>query len=232
SAGLIALGIDEGDQLVAVKITDGTKDIMIATKSGISIRFPESDVRSMGRAAYGVKGITLEDGDEVVGADVVENGTAIMTVTENGYGKRTMESEYRSQSRGGKGVYDIKTSERNGQVSGIVQVKDEDEVMLLTNGGMLIRLKVNEVSVIGRNTQGVRLISLESENEKVTAISKLPEVTGEAEVEGGGEVEIDQVKLGGPSATDSNASADNVPGDTGDIPEPGETPDGTPEDEE
>ncbi|HYR56115.1 MAG TPA: DNA gyrase subunit A [Myxococcaceae bacterium] len=175
SAGIIALSIEDGDSLVAVKITDGTKDILLSTASGMSIRFAESEVRSMGRAAYGVKGITLDPGDEVVGADVVEKGSTILTVTENGYGKRTEEAEYRLQGRGGKGVIDIKTTERNGRVIGLVQVKDSDQVMLVTNSGMLIRMKVKEISVIGRNTQGVRLITLESAGDKVTAISKLPE---------------------------------------------------------
>ncbi|HEX8437191.1 DNA gyrase subunit A [Archangium sp.] len=175
SSGIIALGIDEGDELVAVKITDGTKDVLLSTASGMSIRFPESEVRSMGRQAYGVKGITLEDGDEVVGADVVEKDTTILTVTENGYGKRTEEGEYRQQGRGGKGIIDIKATERNGKVVGLLQVTDKDEVMLVTNGGMLIRMKAKEISVIGRNTQGVRLIALESAEEKVTGISKLPE---------------------------------------------------------
>jgi len=181
SAGIIALSIEDGDSLVAVKITDGSKDILLSTANGMSIRFPESEVRSMGRAAYGVKGITLEPGDEVVGADVVEKGSTILTVTENGYGKRTEESEYRVQGRGGKGVIDIKTTERNGRVIGLVQVKDSDQVMLVTNGGMLIRMKVREISVIGRNTQGVRLIALEDANEKVTGISKLPESETEDE---------------------------------------------------
>ncbi len=175
ASGIIALSIEDGDSLVAVKITDGTKDILLSTAEGMSIRFPESEVRSMGRAAYGVKGITLGPGDEVVGADVVEKGTTILTVTANGYGKRTEESEYRVQGRGGKGVIDIKTTDRNGRVVGLVQVRDQDGVMLVTNGGMLIRMRVKEISVIGRNTQGVRLISLESAQEKVTGISKLPE---------------------------------------------------------
>ncbi|MCK8498891.1 DNA gyrase subunit A [Myxococcus fulvus] len=175
SSGIIALGIDEGDELVAVMITDGSKDILLSTASGMSIRFPESEVRSMGRQAFGVKGITLEEGDEVVGAVVVENESAILTVTENGYGKRTEEAEYRQQGRGGKGIIDIKTTERNGKVVSVVQVKESDEVMLVTNGGMLIRMKVKEISVIGRNTQGVRLIALENDQEKVMALSKLPE---------------------------------------------------------
>jgi DNA gyrase subunit A len=185
SSGIIALGIDDGDELVAVKITDGTKDLLLSTATGMSIRFPESEVRSMGRQAYGVKGITLEDGDEVVGADVVEKDTTILTVTENGYGKRTEEAEYRQQGRGGKGIIDIKTTDRNGKVVGLLQVTDKDEVMLVTNGGMLIRMKAKEISVIGRNTQGVRLIALESADEKVTGISKLPESQEEPEENGG-----------------------------------------------
>jgi len=201
SAGIIALGIDEGDELVSVKITDGSKDILLSTATGMSIRFPESEVRSMGRTAYGVKGITLEDGDEVVGADLVEKDTTVLTVTENGYGKRTQETEYRQQGRGGKGVIDIKTTDRNGKVAGIVQVRDSDEVMIVTNGGMLIRMKVNEISVIGRNTQGVRLITLESTDEKVTGISKLPEVTGEAEGEGGAVVGVEGAAAESPEGT-------------------------------
>ncbi len=202
ASGLIALGIDEGDSLVAVKITDGTKDVLLSTAQGMSIRFSEDQVRSMGRAAYGVKGITLEEGDEVVGADVVEKDTTILTVTENGYGKRTLESEYRVQGRGGKGIIDIKTTERNGPVVGLVQVKDDDQVMLVTNGGMLIRMKVNEISVIGRNTQGVRLISMESTSEKVSGISKLPEMAAEAEVAEGVEPgsELEELKRATPEA--------------------------------
>jgi len=187
SAGIIALGVDDGDSLVAVFITDGTKDVLLSTAQGMSIRFAESEVRSMGRQAYGVKGITLEQGDEVVGADVVEPGTTILTVTANGYGKRTEEAEYRVQGRGGKGIIDIKTTERNGDVVGLAQVKDRDEVMLVTNGGMLIRIKVHDISVIGRNTQGVRLISLESAGEKVSSISKLPESSDENGDGGNGE---------------------------------------------
>ncbi len=176
--GIAAIGVEDGDVVVSVQITDGTKDVLISTASGMSIRFPEEEVRSMGRAAYGVKGITLDEGDEVVSAELVEKATTILTVTENGYGKRTQEDEYRVQGRGGKGVIDIKTTDRNGRVVGAVQVRDEDQVMIVTNGGMLIRMKVKEISVIGRNTQGVRLISLEAANEKVVGISRLPEAAG------------------------------------------------------
>jgi DNA gyrase subunit A len=184
ASGLLALGIDDGDALVAVQITDGTKDVLISTALGMSIRFAEEEVRSMGRAAFGVKGITLDEGDDVVSAEVVEKGATILTVTENGYGKRTEEAEYRTQGRGGKGIIDIKTTDRNGRVVGAVQVKDDDEVMIVTNGGMLIRMKVNEISVIGRNTQGVRLISLENADEKVVGISRLPEIAA-GDIEGG-----------------------------------------------
>ncbi|WP_225408369.1 DNA gyrase subunit A [Stigmatella hybrida] len=205
-SGIIALGIEEGDELVAVKITDGSKDILLSTAQGMSIRFPEEEVRSMGRQAYGVKGITLVDGDEVVGADVVEKDATILTVTENGYGKRTQETEYRVQGRGGKGIIDIKTTERNGKVVGLVQVKDADEVLLVTNGGMLIRMRAREISVIGRNTQGVRLIALENGSEKVTGISKLPESSTDSEevLEGEGEGEA-------PVAGEPEAQAPGAP---------------------
>jgi len=181
SSGIIALGIDEGDSLVAVKLTDGTKDVLLSTAQGLSIRFAETDVRSMGRVAYGVKGITLAEGDEVVGAEVVEKGATLLTVTERGFGKRTKESEYRVQGRGGKGIIDIKTTTRNGQVVGLIQVKEEEEIMLMTNAGTLIRMAAKEISVIGRNTQGVRLIALENEEEKVAGISRLPDIAEEAD---------------------------------------------------
>ncbi len=215
SAGLIALGIEDGDSLVAVKITDGTKDVLLSTAQGMSIRIAESEVRSMGRAAYGVKGITLEEGDWVVGADVVEPGTTILTVTENGYGKRTLEEEYRSQGRGGKGLIDIKTTDRNGRVVGIVQVKDTDEVMIVTNGGMLIRMKVNEISVIGRNTQGVRLISLESTDEKVAGISRLPESALEDEGGEGGEKPLNEPPAGADNGSEGGGGSEGGEGGNG-----------------
>ena len=191
SSGLKALGIDDGDALVAVKITDGTKDVLISTAQGMSIRFNETEVRSMGRAAFGVKGITLDDGDGVVSAEVVEKGTTLLTVSENGFGKRTLEEEYRVQGRGGKGIIDIKTTERNGRVIGAVQVKDDDEVMLVTSGGVLIRMGVKEISVIGRNTQGVRLITLDDASQKVVGISHLPKEEGVVEVPEGGAASIE-----------------------------------------
>ncbi|WP_257462359.1 DNA gyrase subunit A [Archangium lipolyticum] len=215
SSGIRALGIEEGDELVAVKITDGSKDILLSTANGMSIRFPETEVRSMGRDAYGVKGITLEDGDEVVGADLVEKDTTVLTVTENGYGKRTEEGEYRQQGRGGKGIIDIKATERNGKVVGLLQVTDKDEVMLVTNGGMLIRMKAKEISVIGRNTQGVRLIALESAEEKVTGISKLPESEDEGEENGGEAVEASAPSEPTESSAEAPATEESESSDSG-----------------
>ena len=211
SSGIIALGIDEGDSLVAVKLTDGTKDVLLSTAQGLSIRFSEEDVRSMGRIAYGVKGITLSEGDEVVGAEVVEKGATLLTVTERGFGKRTEEAEYRTQGRGGKGIIDIKTTARNGQVVGLIQVKEEDEIMLMTNAGTLIRMAAKEISVIGRNTQGVRLIALETEEEKVVGVSRLPEIAEEAvgaDTEGNGAPEdmADEGTEGEAEAVDTSST--------------------------
>ena len=229
SAGIIALGIEDGDSLVAVRITDGSRDILLSTAQGMSIRFPEAEVRSMGRTAFGVKGITLEKDDEVVGADVVEPGTAILTVTENGYGKRTEEAEYRVQGRGGKGIIDIKTTERNGLVVAAVPVRERDQIMLVTSGGMLIRMKVEDISVIGRNTQGVRLITLEDAGEKVTGLSRLPEetdTTGGAE-ERAGEGEPDaSAEEAGPAAEGQTEAEDT--GDNGGSEEEDEDVDGEP----
>jgi DNA gyrase subunit A len=187
-SGIIALGIEDGDVLVSVLLTDGTKDLLLSTKQGMSIWFKEEEVRLMGRSAHGVKGITLEENDEVVAAEEIETGKTLLTVTENGYGKRTEASEYRVQGRGGKGIIDIKTTDRNGSVVGVAQVSDSDQIVIITNKGMLIRTPVKEVSVIGRNTQGVRLITLESAEEKVSGIARVAENDqDEGEGEAGGE---------------------------------------------
>ncbi|MHB8418952.1 MAG: DNA gyrase subunit A [Myxococcales bacterium] len=183
-SGLIALGIEDGDALVAARLTDGTKDLLLTTRQGMSIRFKEDEIRAMGRSAYGVKGITLEEGDVVVSAEVVEAGASILSVTENGYGKRTEEAEYRLQGRGGKGIITIKTTERNGGVVAAVQVHEQDNVMVITNKGMLIRMPAKDISVIGRNTQGVRLIDIAEADEKVVALTRVapeaPEGSDEA----------------------------------------------------
>jgi len=147
----------------------------------------------MGRTAYGVKGITLEAGDHVVGAELVHSASTLLTVTENGYGKRTAIDEYRRTHRGGKGIIDIKTSERNGKVVAMLQVTDADEVMIITNKGIIIRTRVAEVSLIGRNTQGVRLIDLRQEGEKVVGATRAPE---EREADAAAEVAAEQAASG------------------------------------
>jgi DNA gyrase subunit A len=175
--GIIALGLDEGDQLIGVARTKAGDQVILSTRQGMAIRFDESDVRAMGRPAYGVKGISLAEDDEVVGM-VVANGNddpaSLLTVCALGYGKRTVLTEYRSQNRGGKGLIDIKTSDRNGPVVAIAKVTDQDEVMLTTTGGILIRTPVADMRLIGRNTQGVRLIRVE-EGDSVGSLAKLPE---------------------------------------------------------
>ncbi|HTN54351.1 MAG TPA: DNA gyrase C-terminal beta-propeller domain-containing protein, partial [Anaeromyxobacter sp.] len=190
AAGIIALGIEEGDELIAARLTDGASHVLLSTARGMAIRFEESDARPMGRTAYGVKGITLEAGDAVVAADAIpapkegEPTPSILTVTQNGYGKRTGLPEYRVQSRGGKGIITIKTTERNGPVVSAATVSEAEEVMLVTNKGMLIRMAAKGISVIGRNTQGVRLITLESKEEQVVGVAKVAETTAEAEAAG------------------------------------------------
>jgi DNA gyrase subunit A len=175
--GIIALGLDENDQLIGVARTKVGDHVILATRDGMSIRFDESRVRSMGRPAYGVKGIELGEEDEVVGM-VVANGdddpASLLTVCAKGYGKRTLLTEYRTQNRGGKGLIDIQTSERNGPVVAVSKVTDADEVMITTTGSMAIRTKVSEMRTIGRNTQGVRLIKLD-EGDTVSSVAKLPE---------------------------------------------------------
>jgi DNA gyrase subunit A len=187
SSGVIALGIEEGDDLVAAALSDGGEDVLIGTSSGMAARFPLEEVRRMGRGAYGVKAITLDDSDRVVSAELCPRDDAqrtVLTVTVNGYGKRSALADYRLTHRGAKGVIDIKTTDRNGAVVGNVQCVDGEDVMIITNKGMLIRTTVSGISVIGRNTQGVRLINLSSEDEQVVSLTKLPE---EKEAEGGDE---------------------------------------------
>ena len=170
--GKYGLTIRDDDEILSAALTSGNDEIFLVTRNGMSIHFHESDVRPMGRLAAGVKGITLTGDDQVVGMVVLRDDSSILTVTENGYGKRTAISEYKLQNRGGKGVVAIKTSERNGYVVGALQVVDEDQVMLIANSGKVIRMPMDTVRIIGRNTQGVRLINLE-EGEKVVALSML-----------------------------------------------------------
>jgi DNA gyrase subunit A len=159
STGIIALEIDKGDMLIDVQITSGNDNILIATRGGMAIRFPEKDVRPMGRTARGVIGINLDgDDDYVVGVSLAHDDRTVLTVTENGYGKRTQVGEYRLQHRGGKGVINIKTTERNGMVVGMLTVDDDDEIVMVSTKGIVIRTPVEDIRTIGRNTQGVRVM--------------------------------------------------------------------------
>ncbi|WP_044748973.1 DNA gyrase subunit A [Bacillus alveayuensis] len=170
TSGLIALTLREGDELISARLTDGSKDIIIGTKKGMLIRFPETDVRTMGRTATGVKGISLEDDDQVVGMEVLEKNVDVLIVTQNGYGKRTHESEYRIQSRGGKGLKTCNITEKNGEVVAVKAVTGEEDLMIVTAAGVIIRMGVNDISTMGRNTVGVKLIKLE-ENEHVSTVA-------------------------------------------------------------
>jgi DNA gyrase subunit A len=172
--GIIALGLVPGDELIATRITDGTQNVFLGSAVGKSIRFHESDVRPSGRIARGVRGLRLAHGDRIVGMEVLSHGQTLFTATENGYGKRTSIDEYPLQRRGGKGVITIKTSERNGQVVGILLVDKDDDLMLMADAGKLIRMSVSGISVISRNTQGVKLIGLSPE-EKVAGVARLAE---------------------------------------------------------
>jgi DNA gyrase subunit A len=172
--GIITVALDDGDELIAVRKTDGKSDLIIGTRNGLAIRFNEEDVRDMGRTAKGVKGIRLLKGDEVVSAEVAEEKTAILTVTEKGQGKRSAIEDYPVQGRGGKGVISIKTTEKGGKAVGLMQVRDEDELVMITSSGKLIRTVSKDISLHGRNTQGVRLMDVEGDD-KIVSIAKVVE---------------------------------------------------------
>ena len=174
AAGIIAIGLDEGDSLIGVRLVDPEQEALLSTRSGQAIRFRESDVRSMGRSAGGVKGISLEGDDEVVSVDVLSPGLSILSVSEKGQGKRSDLDEYRLQTRGGKGIITMKLADKSGHVVGTVQVASDDEVMLVTDRGRLIRLRVSDMRVIGRNTQGVKLLDVD-EGERVVSIARVVE---------------------------------------------------------
>lgn len=174
SKGIIAVSLDEGDELIAVKRTSGNNDIVIGAKSGLAARFKEETVRTVGRTARGVIGIRLSKGDEVVSANVTEEKTTLLTVTEKGLGKRTKTEEYPVHNRGGKGVISIKVVEKGGNAIGLLQVKDEDEIVLITSSGKLIRIKAGNISVLGRNTQGVKLMDLEADD-RIVSIGRVVE---------------------------------------------------------
>lgn len=172
--GLIGVKIKEGDEVIGARVTSGDHDIFLAARGGKSIRFHETELPSKGRDTMGYIGMELEGGDEVVGMEALGDDATILTVTENGYGKRTKAGEYTIQHRGGKGILTIKTSERNGPVVCAYQVTEQDEVMIITGLGKIIRLRVGDISIIGRNTQGVKLIDL-GEGEKVVGVARIIE---------------------------------------------------------
>ena len=198
AGGIIAMTIGDDDRLVAARLTDGEMQIFLATQKGQAIRFAEGRVRSMGRTAAGVRGVDVGDEDAVVAMEAVAGTPTVLTVTEHGFGKRTRLDEYPLQNRGGKGVITIKTNERNGQVVGALVVEDEDEVMLVSETGNIIRIKVGNINVIGRNTQGVKLINL-AEGERLVAVARLAEKENGDE-EGGEAPENGEISEDGPDA--------------------------------
>src|SRR2546422_1138729 len=172
AGGIQAIGLEDGDTVITARRTDGTREVMIATKLGMAIRFPEDEVRPMGRGATGVRGIEVDEGDEVIAADVVQEGAQILTISERGYGKRTPLDEYRLQGRAGKGIIDIKTGGRNGTVVGMLQVREGDDVLVITTKGKIIRFHAGDVSSQGRNTMGVRIIDLDADD-KVGSVARV-----------------------------------------------------------
>lgn len=174
SGGIIGILLDEGDKLISVRLTSGNQEVLLSTHNGMAIRFNEEEIRTIGRVGRGVKGIDLDEDDFVVGMEIVRGNSTILTVTERGYGKRTDLSEYRMQGRGGKGILTIKSTSRNGKAVCALQVSDEDETMILTTAGKIIRMKTRDISIIGRNTQGVRLIDID-DNDKVVGVATLAE---------------------------------------------------------
>lgn len=170
--GIIAISLEKEDNLIGVKLTEGSNEIILATRNGIAVRFNENKVRPTGRSAQGVRGIKLMQDDYVIGMVVANDNETLLTVTENGYGKRTKVDDYRLVNRGSIGVRNIICSERNGKVVSINSVNENDELMLITMKGMTIRTQVSQISVIGRNTQGVRLITLE-ESDKLVGVAKI-----------------------------------------------------------
>jgi DNA gyrase subunit A len=174
ASGIRAIGLEAGDEVIGVRLTDGQQELILSTLDGQSIRFKEEQVRPTGRGTYGVVAIRLDDGDAVVSMEMLNRGASILTVSENGYGKRTEMDEYRLQSRGGKGIITMKTTDKTGRVVGGQQVTQDDQLMLVTTNGKIIRLRMKDIRVIGRNTQGVRLIELE-EGERVVSLARLAE---------------------------------------------------------
>jgi DNA gyrase subunit A len=216
SRGIIAIRLVDDDDLVRVRLVDQGQHILMASKNGQSIRFKESDTRPMGRSTQGVLGMRLAGDDKVIGMEVLDDGAAILTVSSNGYGKRTATEEYRVQSRGGKGIITIKTGGRNGHVVGIRQVTGDEDLLLVTADGQLIRMDVEQISLVGRNTLGVTLFRVQKGAE-VVAIECLPkeeeedvlyDEDGNVVDEEGNIIEVDDAEGEGSEANAEDASAD------------------------
>jgi len=175
--GIIAINLDDGDKLIGVKLTNGKQDIILGTEQGKAMRFSEENVRTMGRVTHGVKGIKLKENDKVRDMVIVDENSSLLTVCENGFGKRTDFSEYPAHHRGGQGVINIKTTERNGQVVALIDVRDTDELIMITAKGMVIRTPINTIRAIGRNTQGVKLFAVEEGDKLVSVARVVPEET-------------------------------------------------------
>jgi DNA gyrase subunit A len=182
-SGIRAIGLEEGDEVIGVRLTDGQQELILSTAEGQSIRFKEEQVRPTGRGTFGVVGMRLDPDDHVVSMEILTRGFDVLTVADGGFGKRTQMDEYRLQSRGGKGIITMKTTEKTGRVIGVQQVTEDDQLMLVTNAGKIIRLRIKDIRIIGRNTQGVRLIELE-EGERVVSLARLAEKEEEEEIEG------------------------------------------------
>jgi DNA gyrase subunit A len=172
SSGIKAIKVQDGDAVNAVRITDGKKDVLLCSNGGKTIRFNEEDARAMGRVSQGVKGMNLEEGEKIIGMEILEPGTEILTVTDRGYGKRSEEAEYRTQTRGGKGILAMKLTDKTGNIVSIKPVTERDDLMIITDKGQVIRTKISGISLLGRNTQGVRLINVKAD-EKVVAVEKI-----------------------------------------------------------
>ena len=173
-SGLRAIKIQDGDSICNVRVTDGSKDVLLCSTSGKIIRFAETDCRPMGRVSQGVRGIKLEGTEKIIGMEIIDDSVEILSVTENGYGKRTSASHYRRQTRGGKGILAMRLTEKNGEIIAIKPVIDSDDLMIITNSGQVIRTKMSGVSIMGRTTQGVRIIRLKGD-EKVVAVENILE---------------------------------------------------------
>ncbi|HET9063522.1 MAG TPA: DNA gyrase C-terminal beta-propeller domain-containing protein, partial [Candidatus Binatia bacterium] len=189
-SGIIAINLDSEDELIAVRVTDGEQQVALSTRNGMLVRFAESEVRPMGRAAGGVKGVNLDADDRVVALDVVRPEAMLLTVSANGYGKRSLVDEYRLVHRGAKGVLTMNCTEKTGPVVGVLQVDEQvEDVMIVTSGGKLIRIPVAEIRVTGRNAQGVRLVNLAEEGDTVASVAPVVDAEG-----GDGEIRVDEAE--------------------------------------